>query len=272
MTPSELYQAGKLNQAIEASLAGVKKNATNTDLRGQLCELLCFAGDLERADKQIDTIGQQNPNLQVGVSMFRQVIRAEIARQQFFAEGRLPEFLTEPSDAIKLHLAASICVREGELAEAVTKLTEAEEMRVKVSGVCDGQPFDDFRDLDDLCACFFEVLTSNGKYYWIPIEQVRQLEFRPPERPQDLLWRRVNMTVENGPEGEVFLPVVYPGTTRHGDEQLMLARGTDWIQNDNEPIRGLGQRSFLVGEQDIPILQIKEIEFNVATIEEAGEL
>lgn len=271
MTHGELFQAGKLSEAIEAALNAVKKSPTDTDLRGQLCELLCFAGDLERADKQLETIGQQDPKAQVGVSMMRQLVRAETARQQFFSDGRVPEFLSDPSDALKLHLEASICAREGALADAAAKLVEAEEKRPKVSGTCDGQKFDDFRDLDDLCASYFEVLTSNGKYYWIPIERVKEMEFRPPERPKDLLWRRVNMNVIDGPEGEVFIPVVYAATREHGDEQLKLARGTDWLQNDGEPVRGLGQRTFLVGEEDKPIMQIKEVTFDVQEPEAGDE-
>jgi type VI secretion system protein ImpE len=262
MTHGELFQAGKLRDAIDAALAEVRKQPTNTDLRGQLCELLCFAGDLERADKQLDTIGQQDPKSQVGVSMLRQLVRAETARQQFFTEGRAPELLSDPSDAIKLHLQASICMREGAFDEAVSKLAEAEEKRVKVSGVCDGQKFDDFRDLDDLCACFLEVLTSNGKYYWIPIERVEQIEFHPPERPKDLLWRRVHMTVTDGPEGEVFIPTVYAATHQHGDEQLQLGRGTAWLEEEGQPVRGLGQRTFLIGDEDKPMMQIHEITFD----------
>ena len=74
-------------------------------------------------------------------------------------------------------------------------LRQAEETRPKVRGVCDGKPFDDFRDLDDLTAAVFEVLTSTGKYYWIPVERVELIELRPVERVRDLLWRRARMVV-----------------------------------------------------------------------------
>ena len=73
-----------------------------------------------------------------------------------------------------------------------------------MAGTCDGVEFEDLRDLDDLMAPLFEVLTSNGKYYWVPIEQVELIEFRPVVRPRDLLWRRVRMVVKDGPDGEVY--------------------------------------------------------------------
>ena len=52
-----------------------------------------------------------------------------------------------------------------------------------MAGTCDGRPFEDSRDLDDLTSCVLEVLTSDGSYYWVPIADVESIEFRPPARP-----------------------------------------------------------------------------------------
>jgi type VI secretion system protein ImpE len=93
------------------------------------------------------------------------------------------------------------------------------------------------------------------------MERVRLVEFRAPERPKDLLWRRANMVVADGPEGEVFIPTLYPNTHQRGDNQLRLGRGTDWIDIEGQPVRGVGQRTFLIGDEDRPIMQLKEIEF-----------
>ena len=137
--------------------------------------------------------------------------------------------------------------------------------RVPVRGICNEQPFDDLRDMDDFCAPFWEVLTSTGKYYWIPLERVEFAEFRAPERPKDLLWRRCNMKVLDGPEGEVFIPALYAGTHQSADDQLRLGRGTDWVVVDNAPVRGIGQRMFLVGNQDLSIMQLEELTFEMTT-------
>jgi type VI secretion system protein ImpE len=264
MTPSELYQAGKLTDAVDAALAAVKQHPTDTARRGLLCELLCFTGAWERADKQLDAIGLQDPQAIVGLSLVRQLIRAEIARQQFLEEGHVPEFVGLPSAALKLHLQASIALRESKPAEAAALLAQAEEQRVHPRGTCDGQSFADLRDLDDMTSCFCEVLTSTGKYFWIPWETVELIEFRPPERPRDLLWRRAHMVVTGGPDGEVFLPALYPLTWKNGDDQLRLGRGTDWRGQEGEPVRGTGLRMLLIGEQDRTILELKEIQFQNA--------
>ena len=261
MTPSELYQSGKLNEAVAAALEGVKSHPTDTSRRGLLAELLCFAGELERADKQLETLGHQEPKSIVGLSMLRQLVRAETARQQFFAEGRLPEFLKEASPVLRLHLDASIALREGATAEAAELIAKADAARAPVAGTCDGQPFDDIRDLDDLTASFFEVLTSTGKYYWIPTDQVEIIEFHAAQRPQDLLWRRAHMIVNDGPDGEVYLPTLYAKTHASGDDQLRLGRGTSWSGGEGSPVLGVGQRTFLIGEEDRPIMQLKVLEF-----------
>lgn len=261
MTPSELYQAGQLTAAIDAALADVKQHPTDTQRRGLLCELLCCAGQWERADRQLDTITQQQPKTAVALTEFRQLIRAELARKEFFEEGRVPEFVAEPSPVLQLHLRASIAIRENRQAEAAELLAQADQMRFRPRGTCDGQAFDDLRDLDDLTSSFCEVLTTAGKYYWVPWETIESIEFQKPENPRDLLWRRAQIVVTGGPEGVVFVPALYPLSPPSDDEQFRLGRRTDWRGQPGEPIRGVGLRMLLVGEHDLTILQINELQF-----------
>src|SRR5262245_35511990 len=264
MNAREAYRAGDLKGAIAALNEEVRQHPTDTSRRGFLTELLCFAGDFERADRQLDAMGTQDPQSMLGIALMRHLVRAEQARQQFYSEGRLPEFLDQPSDVLQLHLQASILIREGKLDEAGSLLEQAEATRPRVSGTCDGKPFDDLRDLDDLAASFFEVLTSNGKYYWIPVERVEHISFRAPERPHDLLWLRVQMVVCNGPDGEVYLPTLYPGTPAEPDDRFRLGRATDWRGGDGRPMIGVGLRTFLIGEEDRTILSLKEISISGA--------
>jgi type VI secretion system protein ImpE len=262
MNAHELFDAGKLNDAIAAALEDVKKAPTDTGKRGFLAELLCFAGDLERADKQLDALGHQDPQVMVGVSLFRQLIRAEQARQQFYTEGRLPEFLNqEVTPDLRRHLEAAVLVREGKTSDAVTLLSQGESERPKLTGTCNGQPFDEFRDLDDLTASFFEVLTSTGKYYWIPLNRVDSCEFTKPARPRDLLWRMAHMSVSGGPEGEVFLPVLYAGSHAKADDAIRLGRSTEWQGEPGSLVRGSGQRMYLAGGDGVSIMELETLTF-----------
>ena len=255
------FEAGKLHDAIQAMNAEVRAKPSDVDRRGFLAELLCFESNLERADKMLDLIGTQDPGAALGLSLFRQQIRAEMARREFFGDGRVPEFLGDPPPHLKLHLEASVALREGDPAAAAKLLAEAEDQRPKVSGRCNGEAFDDIRDLDDLTAGFFEVLTSTGKYYWIPTERVATVEMHRPERPRDLIWRRAAMDVNEGPDGEVFLPAIYVTPGVEVDERTQLGRVTDFVGGEGEPVRGIGQRTFLIGEEAMPILEIQSLEF-----------
>jgi type VI secretion system protein ImpE len=262
MNASEQYKAGRLQAAIDAAIEDVKKQPTNPAPRGLLAELLCFAGEWERADKQLDALSHQDPSVAVGVALFRQLIRAAQARDDFFASGRVPEFLDKPSPFLTLYLEASIYLREGKAADAAKLLDQAETQRPRLAGTYNGKPFDDLRDTDDLTAGIIEVLTSTGKYYWIPMDRVESIEFRAPARPRDLLWRPAQMLVHDGPDGEVYLPALYAGAAKEKDDTLRLGRATDW--REGPPVRGVGQRTFLVGDAGVSIMEMQEVEISAA--------
>jgi type VI secretion system protein ImpE len=249
MNPGEFFHNGQLTEAIAAATQEVRTNPADRGRRWLLAELLCFAGDLERADKQLDVLTAPDAPDLVAVAGFRQLLRAELARREFFEQGRPPELLAAPPASVKLSLEASIHLREGRPPEAAELLRQAEEARSHRAGERTGAAFADFRDLDDLTAAVIEVLTANGTYYWVPVESIEELEIIPPQRPRDLLWVPARMQVRGGPDGAVFLPVLYPGSHAESDETLRLGRRTEWRGGDGSPVRGVGQREFLVGEE-----------------------
>jgi len=256
---SELFASGDLGGAIAAVTAKVKKQPTDQNSRGLLAELLCISGELERADKLLDALGNQDVELAPALALWRQVLRAEIARHDFYRQGRMPEFLGKPTPAMEKSLEASVYLRDGDAAGAAALLAEAESLRPALRGQCDGESFDDLRDLDDLCATHLEVLTTTGVYYWIPTERVTSIEFSTPERPRDLIWRRARMIVHDGPEGEVFIPAIYANPRDGVSDQARLGRMTDWIEDEQAPVLGIGQRTFLVGDEAMPIMQMQSL-------------
>ncbi|ODT96337.1 MAG: hypothetical protein ABS79_08085 [Planctomycetes bacterium SCN 63-9] len=262
MNVHDLFHQGKLTEAIAAVTEEVRQRPTDTTRRLLLAELLCFTGDLERADKQLDAVGHQDAKSIAWIQIFRHLIRGEQDRQQYFTVGHVPEFIGLPEAGQRRLMEAAIRVREGALPEAVELLAQAEAERVKPTGTSNETPFDDFRDLDDLTPSVLEVITSAGKYFWIPLDRIESLEFHAPERPKDLFWRRAQLTVKNGPDGEVYIPVLYPGSAAETDDAIRLGRTTDWRGGEGTPIRGLGQRTFLVGEEAIPIMELESIEFD----------
>jgi type VI secretion system protein ImpE len=257
----ELFTAGDLGGAIAALTEAVKKAPTDQEGRGLLAEMLCIAGELDRADKQLDALANQDAAAAPALAMFRQVLRAELARRECFERGRAPEFIGPPSAQMERYLRALVLIREGELREAAALLYEAEEMRIPPKGQCNGKVFDDFRDLDDLSAAYLEVLTTTGSYYWVPLASVVSLEFQPPRRPRDLIWRQTHLMVHDGPEGEVYVPAIYANAGEQATDQARLGRITEWVGGEGTPVLGLGQRTFLVGEEAVPIMELEQVTF-----------
>ena len=257
---SEHYLAGRLDEAVAAATAAVKAAPGDAAARMHLAEMLCFAGDLDRADKQLDAVMNQDTSAGLVVALFRHLVRAEQARRQFHAEGRVPEVVANPSEDVKLRLEASVHLRQNDLAKAGELLHQAEEKRQRVSGTCDGQAFDDIRDLDDLTASVMEVLTANGKYYWVPFTQLLSVQFRKPERPKDLLFRAAHIEVTEGPGGDVYIPALSHGTHAHPHGPTRLGRATDWTDGGG-PVRGIGLRTFLVGDGAKTIMEMQKLTF-----------
>lgn len=261
--PGALFHAGRLADAVAAAGAAVKRAPTDLGARILLAEMLAFAGNAERADVILDAASDVDPTAAVAVAEFRQLLRAEVARRQLFRDGRVPEFLGEPTDHQRHALAALVALRAGDAAEAARLSAEAEAARIHPRGTRGGHAFDDLRDADDLLAGSFEVLTTTGKYFWIPIERVASVQFHPPKRPRDLLWRRASMSVVDGPDGEVYLPCTYAPPDGTADDSLLLGRSTDWSGPDGGPVRGLGLRTFLVGEEAATIMELASLDFAV---------
>jgi type VI secretion system protein ImpE len=258
----ERLSAGELEQAIELLNAEVRQNPLDINRRASLAELLCIAGQLERADTLLDAIDMLDPSAALGVALFRQLLRAELARQQFYAEGRLPEFVAKPEGSVELELRAAVSLQRGAEEEAASLLSIAESLRPASAGMSDGTVFADFRDLDDVSAGHFEILTSTGKYYWIPVSRVGIVEFRSPRCRRDLLWRPAFMSVIDGPDGEVFFPTIYGCFAAELPARHRLGHATDYTGTAGGAVLGVGLRSFLVGAESRTILELGKIEFS----------
>jgi type VI secretion system protein ImpE len=263
-TVGPLFEAGRLADAVAAANAAVRQAPADLAPRVLLAELLMFAGNLERADVVLDAGSAIEPQAAVVIAEFRQLLRAELARRQQRRDGRLPEFLGEPTPALAAILRACIAIRTGEPAEAAVLTAQAEAIRPRVTGTVDGVAFDDFRDADDLHAGYFEVLTTTGKYFWIPTERVETIQFEKPKRARDLYWRRAAVSVRNGPDGVVYLPAIYGDDNPETSDELRLGRATDWTGDNAGPVRGVGQRMFLAGQDLVSIMDVTELVFDAA--------
>jgi type VI secretion system protein ImpE len=158
-----------------------------------------------------------------------------------------------------LRLEAWTLLRSGDAAAANRLLQQANDAAPVLKGSINGQPFEGLRDGDDLFGGVFEVF-GQGRYYWLPMEYVDSIQTNPPQTPRDLLWLPGRAVTKIGPAGDVFLPALYPSSHEHRDDAIKLGRSTDWPAAADGPVRGVGGRTFLVGENALGLLEIRELQ------------
>src|SRR6185295_16560353 len=95
MTAKECYQAGRLKEAIEKTTEDIKADPADQRARVFLFELLCFSGDLTRAQKQLDAITASEVDAEIAVARYHNLLAAEAVRRDVFS-GKVPPRIQEP--------------------------------------------------------------------------------------------------------------------------------------------------------------------------------
>ena len=255
-----LFDEGRLNAAVDEVSREVKAHPTDASLRTFLFELLCFAGEWDRAEKQLGALGHQDVRAEIGVQVYRNNIRAERDRHRLFSEGLQPHFLTEPPAYVDLHLAAINRLRDGKTVEAREALDRAEEERPALAGTFNGKRFEDFRDWDDLVGPVLELIIKD-QYTWLPFEQIQRMEINAPKQARDLMWASARIQATDGTVGEVYVPALYAGSNQHANDQVRLGRMTDWKRLSDDLSVAVGLRLFLVDGEDTPLFEARSVEF-----------
>lgn len=259
MTADELFKSGRLQEAIDSQIQEVKSNPGDQSRRLFLFELLCFTGDLERARRQIEAIRYDDPGLETALLAYRKLLEIEEQRRRLLKGGPAPKFLSDPPEHARLRLDALNQLSQNQTAAAGELLQKAEAAAPTVAGRLNGKPFATLRDADDLFGSVLEVV-GQGTYYWVPFEDIEELEMKPPRFPRDLLWFPARLQVRSGPAGDVYLPALYPNSHEHADLQVKLGRATDWNESAGGPVLGAGQRTFFVDEDEVGLLDWRELQ------------
>ena len=255
-----LLESGNLSGAIESALGLVKSNPTNASARIFLFELSTFAGDWERAKRQLDVIGHQDTTAMIGSKIYEQCVIAENKRADFFSKGTKPEFLGTPPDYVYGLLMANSKVREGNLKEAREILDKVEEQRPAFACKLNGEDVADFRDYNDLTSAILEVIIKDS-YVWVPFEQIEKLTFTEPKSLRDHFWLQASLETDNGTNGDVFIPAIYNDSWRSSDDLVRLGKVTDWRELGEDIYVGEGTKLFAVGGEHKTVLDLQKIEF-----------
>ena len=224
--------------AMKALSAELRDNPTDARRRTFLFELLCFAGEWERADKQLEVLGQAGPESEMGVLLYRSALFAERQRHDLFQRGELP--------------------------------TEQQNTGAERNGMVNDKPFTYFADADPRIGARLELFAA-GNYLLLPIEHVASIQIPPPKRLRDLIWTpaavRTTPSFKGTELGEVLLPVLAPFSWRHPEEAVRLGRMTVWEKTDGAEFQvPFGQKVWQVDDEDIPFLELRALEFNSASV------
>ena len=230
MTAKQLLDAGKVHDAEVALASQLREHPTDTASRTFLFELLCFSGQYDRAEKQLGVLSQGGKEAEMGAVLYYSVLHAERTRHDIFRKEEYPDVPAAPSPAGKLN----------------------------------GKPFQAIRDADPAIGARLEVYAA-GAYLWIPFQHIASLHMEPPRRLRDTLWSPA--FVLTGPAfqgtdiGEVLIPAVYPFSWKSEDEPVWLGRATEWVADDKGHEYPVGQKMFVVDDEEVPLLEIRSLEF-----------
>jgi len=228
MTPLALYREGKLREAIKALGDELRSNPLDAKRRTFLFELLVFAGEFDRAEKQLDVLAGANAGAAAGTLLYRSALHAERTRQAMFLNRETPLITDEPVNG----------------------------------GVWNGEAFTEFSDPDPRIGPNLEVFIA-GSYTWIPIHYLRKLEIEAPVNLRDLMWAQARVETSSDFRlqelGEVLIPALCPLSFRHADESVNLGRESAWEPDDNDGEIPYGAKTMLIDGVEVPLLKIRSV-------------
>ncbi|NWO05756.1 MAG: tetratricopeptide repeat protein [Alteromonadaceae bacterium] len=248
--------SGSLEKAINEAAQLVRTKPGDAEARASLIELLCVSGELERADEMLGALARHHPDWLAGAANLRQLMRAQQARLAFHQGQLADDVVANESEDLQALLALMLAKAEGDLDSAEAAALSLEEQREKIDfrlGDAEG----DIRDCDDSLCGFLEALGTDGKFYLWRWSEIEAIDFHPPGSPVELAWRRADVELASGQQGEVFVPLIYQSSTT---DQEKLGRVTDWQEHSARLVTGLGLKQFLVGNDVVGLESVRRAE------------
>lgn len=270
MDSKELIRAGKLSDARRQLIEEVKSLPADMGKRTLLFQVHTLLGEWDKAERHLDVFVTQDAKRETGVQVYKNLIHAERERIEVFRNGRRPSFLPVSPPYLELYIAARERLNEKRLDEAVDLFDKINSQIPLISGTRDGKSFTGFNDIDISLSFFLETIVHE-RYIWIPFESIRELSITPPRSLLELIWITAHITTWEGLSISCYLPVLYPESFLHVDDRVKLGRMTDWTPAGGPFSKGTGQHIYLIGEEEVGILDIREVLFNLPDTGEEDE-
>jgi type VI secretion system protein ImpE len=262
-TIDEDVRQGRLEEALAALQAAIRKAPADPKHRVLLFQLLSVMGQWERAMTQLNVVGDLDGKALPMVQTYRTALLCEELRAEVFAGKRTPLLFGQPARWAALLVQSLVASAQGRTAEATKLHDEAFELAPTSTGKIDDQPFAWLADADPRLGPMLEAIID-GKYYWIPFGNLSVIKIEKPADLRDLAWIPAYLTLSNGGEVVALIPTRYPGSETSPDPAIRMARKTDWTSGQDGASKGLGQRMLATDQGDYPLLEVRSIAFDPA--------
>jgi type VI secretion system protein ImpE len=263
MTADEFLKQGQLDEALKAIQNVVRDDPANPKPRIFLFQLLSVLGDWQRANTQLRVLSEMDSESMMLARIFEPVLLCEAFRADVFAGKRTPIIFGEPPEWIGLLVEAMELFGSGKYQAAIELRDQAFDAAPESGGTINGEPFTWIADADERLGPVLEVILE-GRYYWIPFCRIREVFVEPVTDLRDLVWAPAQFVWENGGQAAGHIPTRYSGSEHSADNQLKLARKTEW-RNQDEIHFGLGQRLFATDKNEYPLLEVRKIDLTSAS-------
>jgi type VI secretion system protein ImpE len=260
-TIEEDVRQGRLQEAITALQAAIRKAPAESKHRVLLFQLLSVMGEWEKAMTQLNVLGDLDGKALPMVQTYRTALICEELRAEVFAGKRTPLLFGEPARWAALLVQSLGLTAQGQAAEAAALHTEAFDQAPVSSGKIDDKPFAWLADGDSRLGPMLEAVVE-GKYYWIPFSNLSAIRIEQPADLRDLVWIPAYLTLSNGGEIVALIPTRYPGSETNADTAIRMARKTEWVAGPDDNSSGLGQRMLVSDQGDYPLLEVRSIAFD----------
>ena len=270
MDARDLIKAGKLSEARQHLIDAVKSSPADIAKRTLLFQVHALYGEWDKAERDLDLIAAQDAARETGVQVYRNLVRAEKERLETVRTGRRPAFMPETPPYAELYYAARQKLMDRNSEDAAKLFAQVDAQIPPVSGTVNGKSFSGFKDTDALTAFFLEAMVHD-RYIWIPFAALRELIITPPKNLFDLIWATSRITTWEGLTMHCFLPVLYAESFLHEDDRVKLGRMTDWSALGGPFVKGAGQHVYQIGEEEMALLDIQEVLFELPGSAENNE-
>ncbi len=263
----ELVAQGDLEGALAALQNSVRDDPSDSRKRVFLFQLLCVLGTWDRALTQLNVAAEMNPENLLMAQTYRELLQCEGYRQAVFSGTKSPLVFGEPPLWIGELIQALGLSASGDGEQARRAVDSAFEKSDARSGTIDGTRFEWLADADMRLGPVLEAMV-NGKYYWVPIDNIKSISFSEPEDLRDFVWLPAEFTWVTEGVSPGFVPARYPAAASGGsnttDSALALSRKTEWVDLGAEFFTGAGQRLFTTDADDYPLFETREITFDAS--------